>query len=328
MISFKCGKRITGLFFCLWATLILQARVLALDERASSALSHYIMGVMYDDLGDTDKAIQEYQKALKSDADSSLIHLKLAAGYIKKDDLDKAVDELNLAIRLSPEAVQPHALLALVYSAQKKPDLATREYELALKNASKLAPANVDIYKTLGLIYLQQKRFREAEGTYQLILNLSANDAEAHFYLANVYDELKERKKAKVHLKKALELKPDYHQALNYLGYLYVEDNENLNAAEIMIKKALEMQPDNGAYIDSLGWFYFKKGRFKDSARELEKASSLIEDPVIYDHLGEVYFKLGDSQKAKANWQKSLQLDPAQEQIKSKVEALDKEARK
>jgi Tfp pilus assembly protein PilF len=120
-------------------------------------------------------------------------------------------------------------------------------------------------------------------------------------------------------LKKALELKPDYDEALNFLGYLYVEEDKNLEEAEILIKKALEISPNNGAYIDSLGWFYFKKGKFKEALAELQKASSLFEDPVIYDHLGDAYFKLNDAANAKLNWEKSLKLDPKQVKVKEKL---------
>jgi tetratricopeptide (TPR) repeat protein len=89
-----------------------------------------------------------------------------------------------------------------------------------------------------------------------------------------------------------------------------------------MIRKALAMQPDNGAYVDSLGWLYFKKGQLQESIKELERASKLLDDPVIYEHLGEAYFKLGDNKKAALNWQKSLKLDPNQDSLKKKLEIL------
>lgn len=312
-----------GVFFCLLAFLFINTKVFALDRKAAATLSHYIMGAMYEQLGDIDLAIEEYRKALKTDKQSFLIHLNLASTYIKKNEISKAIEELKLTIRLDPEAVEPHAILALLYSSENKFDLATAEYEVALKNASKRQPQNIDIYKTLGAVYLQQKKFKDAENIYRLILNLSPNDAEAHFYLGSVYEESKNRGAAISELKKGLELNPDYHEALNYLGYLYVEENENLDMAEVMIKKALEMQPDNGAYVDSLGWLYFKQGKLKEAIQELERASSLMEDPVIYDHLGDAYFKINDIPNAKLNWQKSLDLDPKQDKVKEKLEKLN-----
>lgn len=317
-------KWIKGLFFCLSALLLLNTKVLALDKNSSSALSHYIIGVIHDDLGQADKAIEEYKKALKTDYQNSVIHLNLALSYLKQDNFPEAIKELNLVAKFDPELVEPHAILALLYSTQNKSELAAKEYEFALKNASKLEPKNIDIYKSLGVIYLQQKKFEAAQHVYQLILNLAPNDAEAHFYLANTYNELTKKGPAIEALKKALELRPDYPEALNYLGYLYVEDNKELDKAEVMIKKALELDPDNGAYIDSLGWLYFRKGKFKEAVKEIGKAASLLEDPVIYNHLGDAFLKIEDIENAKLNWQKSLKLDPKQPEVKGKLEKIKK----
>lgn len=316
------GRWNKRLLFCFFICLLINCRVFALDKKTSSALSHYIMAIMYENLGELDRAIYEYQRVLRRDFESSVIHLRLAASFIKKNEIKKAIEELNLAAKFAPEAVEPHAILALLYLAEDKSDLAQVEYERALENASKIQPENIQIYKSLGTLYLAQKKFKEAENTYRLILNLSPGDAEAHFYLGNIYDELKNRDACIKELKNAIVLKPDYPEALNYLGYVYVEENKNLDEAEIMIKKALEIEPNNGAYVDSLGWLYFKQGKFKESIKELERAVSLLEDPVIYDHLGDVYFKLDDLENAKINWQKSLDLDPEQEKVKQKLEKV------
>ena len=308
--------------FCLIAFMVIQAKAFAFDKNVSSSLNHYILAVMYDRLGKIDQAIEEYKKALKTDSKSLIIHLNLATTYIKDNKLDQAIEELNACINIDSEAVEPHAILALLYSLQNKLELATGQYEEALKNASKLQPKNIDIYKSLGIVYLQQKKYKEAENIYSLILGLSNTDAESHFYLGTVYYELHNKEKSEKELKKALELKPDYDEALNYLGYCYVEDNKNLDQAEVMIKKALGIKPDSGAYVDSLGWLYFKRGKIKEALKELERAAKLLEDPEIYKHLGQAQFKMGDIENAKLNWQKSLKLNPKQDDLRAQLEKL------
>lgn len=315
-----------GLFVCLLALLVFITAGYASERLApkspSSALSHYIMAVLYDDLGDAEGAIREYQKALEEDDKNIAVHLGLASTYLRNNDITKATEELNLSISLDPQAPEPHAILALIYSLQDNLGSAQKEYELALKNASRLQPQNAEICKNLGLLYLQQNKLRDAEEAFKLMLKLAPQEASAHFYLANIYDLLKDRKAAIEELKKALEAKSDYHEALNYLGYIYVEDNANLAQAEQMIKEALRLDPDNGAYIDSLGWFYFKKAKYKDALRELKRAASLIEDAVIYDHLGDTYYKLKDKANALANWEKSLKMKPEQESVGKKIEEM------
>jgi Tfp pilus assembly protein PilF len=316
----KLSLKQRTLFFSFAALAIAGGSALAADKNTIAALSHYIIASLYDRQGQTDKAISEYKAALKSDAENSAIRISLASSYIKNNDIPKAIEELNLAVKLDPEAVEPHALLAILFSMQDNLSGASREYEAALRNASKIEPRNVQVYRALGAIYQQQKKYRLALEMYRLAAELTPNDAQLHFFIADTYDQLGERLAAEKELKKSLELNPDYAEALNYLGYLYVEENKNLAAAELMIKKALELDPQNAAYLDSLGWLYFKRGNVREALRFLEQASSLLEDAVIFSHLGDAYFRMRDFQKAIASWEKSLQLDPGEEIIKQKIE--------
>lgn len=272
----------------LFITLAAKGDALALDKKASLSLTHYIMALFYYDLGELDKAVREYEESLRFDNETASVHLDFAVTLIKKNEISRARDELNYSIKLDPEATEPHAVLALLNLAQGKPGLAAKEYEAALKNASKLNPT----------------------------------DPEVHFYLGALYSELKNDLLLEEELKKAIALKPDYAQALNFLGYTYVENNKNFKEAEDLIRRALKIDPDNGAYIDSLGWLYYKRGRFKEAKETLEKAVSLMSDPVIFDHLGDVNFKIKDINNARANWQESLKLNPIQGDLKKKIEAL------
>jgi Tfp pilus assembly protein PilF len=320
----KIHRSIVASFFLIFASMCFSAGCFGREKKASEGLSYYILGLMYDRMGQADKAIESYQKALRQDFQNSAIHLGLGSGYLKKNNTSKAIEELNLAAQFDPESVEPHAILSLLYFSQANLAEAGKEYETALQKASALEPKNIVIYKSLGVVYLQKKDFVAAEKIYKLILDIAPDDAEAHFYLANIYDERRNRAAAEIELKKALELKSDYAQALNYLGYLYIEENKNLPEAKTLITKALEIEPENGAYIDSLGWFYFKLGKIEDAIQHLEKASKLLEDPIIFDHLGDAYFKSNDIDKAKLNWQMSLKLDAAQENIKKKLKSLEK----
>ena len=166
----------------------------------------------------------------------------------------------------------------------------------------------------------------EAEKLFLLISDRAPKDPKVHFYLGSIYNELKKEALSEKELKSALELDPNFAEALNSLGYIYVEENKNLGQAEKLIKKAVHLEPDNGAYIDSLGWLYFKLGKTEEALKLLERACVLMQDEVIFDHLGDVYFKLKDFPKAKINWQKSLGLDAAQKGVKEKLEALNKNA--
>ena len=89
-------------------------------------------------------------------------------------------------------------------------------------------------------------------------------------------------------------MNPQNADALNHLGYTWAERGENIDEAEKLIRRALEMHPDNAAIIDSLAWVYYQRGDYKAAVRELEKATANGgRDPVIVEHLGDVYLKVG-----------------------------------
>jgi Tfp pilus assembly protein PilF len=310
-----------GLFFVVFAFFFL-ASALTKEKGDSQDIAHFIMGVYCQDIGDVEAAIQEYQQALKIDSESCSIHLNLASSYIKKNNIPGAIEELNLAAKLEPDAIEPHAILALLYSIQGNAEQANSEYEFALKAAAKKEPGNIQVYKSLGAVYLRQGKLNEALKAYKLATEISPGDAQAHFYLASVYNELKDSRPAEEELRQAIKLNPDYHEALNFLGYLYIEQNKNLEEAEALVRKALSLDPENGAYIDSLGWYYYQKGKYSQALKELERASTLVLDPVIFEHLGDAYLKTSQPEKAKQCWEKSLSLDEKQGRVKKKLEGL------
>ena len=61
--------------------------------------------------------------------------------------------------------------------------------------------------------------------------------------------------------------------------------------------------------MDSLGWGYFKLGRLDQALLFMERAVMLRPvDPLITDHLGDVYAALGRHREAAFQWQRALDL--------------------
>ncbi len=92
---------------------------------------------------------------------------------------------------------------------------------------------------------------------------------------------------------------------------------------------------DNAAYVDSLGWVLFRRGQLEEARVQLELASSLpegIEDPTVWDHLGDIYFRLQRTEQARSAWEKSAHLfekenrrkmDERYREVRRKLKALD-----
>ena len=110
---------------------------------------------------------------------------------------------------------------------------------------------------------------------------------------------------------------------MNYLGFMFAENNRNLEEAESLLKRALALDPENPYYMDSLGWVYYRQGKGKEALQMIRGAIYGMEsdDAVLRDHLGDVYLLLGNTERALAEWRRSIRLDPTMEPVRKKIEA-------
>ena len=94
---------------------------------------------------------------------------------------------------------------------------------------------------------------------------------------------------------------------LNYVGYSLVERGERLKEALSMIERAVLAQPKAGYIIDSLGWVQFRLGYYKRAIVNMERAVELMAtDPVVNNHLGDVYWAVGRKTEARFQWLRAL----------------------
>ena len=62
-------------------------------------------------------------------------------------------------------------------------------------------------------------------------------------------------------------------------------------------------------YHDTYGLILFKKGSFEKAKNSFERALELEkDDPYITEHLGDVYYKLGEEAAALLHWEKALEM--------------------
>jgi tetratricopeptide (TPR) repeat protein len=125
---------------------------------------------------------------------------------------------------------------------------------------------------------------------------------------------------AEADLAKALSMRPDEPELLNYLGYAWIDRGERLKEAMAMVEKAVAANPRSGAMIDSLGWAHYRLGDYKKAVEYLEQAVELeAGDPEINNHLGDAYWMVGRKEEAVFQWRRVLTLKP-DDRIKADVQ--------
>jgi tetratricopeptide (TPR) repeat protein len=186
------------------------------------------------------------------------------------------------------------------------------------------------LVKTLRVrLLIQASKVAAAEADCKNLLEerkLPGEVLELHYLLATVYSAGNRLGDAEAELVHCLKIDPDNAAVNNDLGYQWADQNKNLDQAEAMIRKAVEQDRknrqsfvpprpgadkefhDNACYIDSLGWVLFRRGQPLAACKELEYATTLPDgdDPVIWDHLGDVYLALGNRDGAISAWQQAI----------------------
>ena len=313
-------------------------------------------------LGANDQAAELYLELLKKLPDVPFVrervHARLADIYLRGSDHKRASEQLEAVVREDPTNPQAYFFLGSLAFEDKRlaeaadyfsksillnPDFEPAYRELAyaqidlnktsealetLDKARKRFPQSFRLEYLTGLAFSRQKGWAEALRHYtaaEVIAQGSeprALDELFYFQFGAACERSGDLAQAEKYFQKCLQLKPDFDEALNYLGYMWAEHDMKLEQAHELIEKAVKAEPKNAAYLDSLGWVLFKLKQPKEALDYILKAVELSEspDPTVFDHLGDIYAALQQPDKARESWRKSLALE-ANEDVRKKLES-------
>jgi tetratricopeptide (TPR) repeat protein len=142
---------------------------------------HQLLGQLYADRDEDNKAIAEYLAVAAARPDLPGIHFWLGHLYWKHADADHALAELTKELRIDPGHPEANGELGAVLVAEGHADEAIPHLELAIHSRPDLWPA----YVQLGMAYTSEKKYARAE---EVLRQAIAHDADGsvHYRLAMV----------------------------------------------------------------------------------------------------------------------------------------------
>ncbi len=272
-----------------------------------------------------DLAIEHFSQMLKEDNTLDLARYMLALTYFQKGDKKTAKEKLgNLSFDFKG---YEEAVLLLVKILEEEGDYAGAEQELK-KRIAKPETMKMSFYGALAAIYKKQEKIDMAKQIFQEALDTYPAETRLIYEYGMFLDSIGERNPAIEMMEKILIENPDDPYALNYLGYSWADNDENLEKALEYVKKAVKLRPEDGFIQDSLGWVYFKMGDYDRAVEELEKALSFeSDDPTINEHIGDAYRKLHKYKEALEAYEKAFENYDEEDKktsVKAKIDALKK----
>jgi len=162
----------------------------------------------------------------------------------------------------------------------------------------------IKVYRAKGVFYSYANKYSQAIEQYEKVLAIDSGHIEVLMAQALLFYKLEQFDAYERNLKRVIKLEPNEVDALNALGYFYVEKDSHHEVAEILLKKAYALAPENYYVLDSLGWFYFKKQNYTLAEEYLQKALAVQVDEEVLIHLISTYWKQGDHEKARSLWQR------------------------
>lgn len=169
------------------------------------------------------------------------------------------------------------------------------------------SPGRPGVWARYGDTLSQADRHEEAADAYARERAMSPDDWTVWFLEAVARKEAGNWPAARDLLNSALSLAPEEPVILNYLGYVSLEQGEDLERADALIRAASALAPSDPSITDSLGWAYYKLGRFEQAADILGRAARL--DPLqaeIHEHHGDALWQTGRTIEARFAWQAAL----------------------
>lgn len=290
-----------------------------LAEDPSDLDAQLRMGLVYGEQKNYPKAIQQLTQILTVRPTELKVRDYLGYLYEESKDYVNAMEAYRYNLSLEPSYFEGHLHLGVLQYRTKQYTEAIQH----LREAGRLNPKQPEAHIVLGLAHFQVEQYEPSLKAFLEGIRHNPDNADLHFNAGTAYDKLDRFDDVVKSMQMTLALDPHHADAMNYLGYSYAERGVKIEEAIALTKQAVALRPTNGYYVDSLAWAFFKKGLLSEALTEMKRAVALVgDDPVIYEHLGEIYLKqqhLSDGREALLH---SLELDPSNDKLMQRFREL------
>ncbi|HIM26906.1 MAG TPA: tetratricopeptide repeat protein, partial [Candidatus Marinimicrobia bacterium] len=251
---------------------LVKREVLALEPKENpQAIAHFMDGQLFMFQGNYSMAILEFQDAMVLDPRAIGITVSMAECYWKLGKVDKSEDLLLKAIKLEPDDIEAREMLANQYIYRNQQNKAIEQFSILVDLTPK---GDAKYIIALGKLTLAENKI---------------NEAIAYFI-------------------KAYETDPNRIDILEEAANLSLRSRQ-LDQARDLYKKLINIDKNNAYYLSTYIDLIVMRGDYDNGVIALESLVDLEgETTERLSQLGILYYKLGNSLKAKPLFEKLVEM--------------------
>lgn len=289
------------------------------------------LGLIYSEVAKYDAALKLFKDVLEMVPESDKILYYIGALHQQMNNPKEAVEAYKKILPTSPLFSDASVQIGQIYSSKAREDFSIGKAD-NIAVFQDFVEERVKNHPEVGLeLKMIQAGFYEDTFRYNMAVDaLSPYKAQENFTDSHVYyySSLLERVgnyvESRAMIQKLLDKDPNNAHALNFIGYSWLERNENLDKAFEYISKAVKLKPEDGYIRDSLAWYFYTVGKYPEALKEAKKAFELIRsDVTITKHLAKIYESMKNFDKAREVYAEALKNAKEQSEREDVLKLID-----
>ena len=287
------------------------------------ALMRQVMGESERNGGDSTRVLNLFRRVLslpQSDADLALF----CAAYmnLKKMPEDSISTVLEQALQIAPDNAA--ARLQLVGYAWRRNDN-QRVIDLC-QDARQYNPDEMAFYYYQGIAYYQQSDLDRALNAFQNGISVITDQSDPYivsdFYavMGDILHQKGMEQEAFAAYDSCLQWKDDNIGCLNNYAYYLSVLGQQLDKAEHMSYRTIKAEPTNATYLDTYAWILFRQERYSEAKVYIDQTLQNSSDTsaVLLEHAGDIYYHIGEKDRAVRFWQQARERAGGDTELKGK----------
>lgn len=274
--------------------------------------------------GDSTRVFQLFTRLLNAPQEDAAM-ATLCYSYMQHKQMDDsmAVPVLEKILEVEPDNIAARYSLLMVAVRKNDYEEAVRICEPAIQ----YNPEELAFYYYLGVSYFQTDRNPDALSVLQkgvLQVNPQSDKklvSDFYTFIGDLHHSMDNQPACYEAYDSALVYNPDNIGVLNNYAYFLSLERCDLDRAEEMSYRTVKAEPKNDTYLDTYAWILFEKGRYTEARIYIDEAmkNGGAESATIVEHSGDIYFMLGEEDKALDFWKQAAGMEHESKTLEQKI---------